>query len=87
MKKEFKKYQVHYLFLVVVLFFGFLSFLLVGNDHLMQFRVAALTVAAYTGWGVVHHLLKGDLYLKIVVEYVLVAVLVLVLLWTVLLRV
>ncbi|MCL5675862.1 MAG: hypothetical protein M1120_01915 [Patescibacteria group bacterium] len=84
--KEFKKYGVHYLFLLIILSFGLTSFLAVSKDHDLQFRVAVLTVAAYTGWGFVHHLLKGDLYLKVVVEYVLVAALVIVLLWTVLLR-
>lgn len=85
--KDFKTYRVHYAFLLIILFLGLISFLVMASDPNLQFRIAVLTVLAYVGWGIVHHLLKGDLYLKIVVEYVLVAALVMVLLWTVLLRV
>ncbi len=87
MKKEFSIYRVHYAFLFIILFFGFISFLATASDHVLQFRIAVLTALAYVGWGFIHHTLKGDLFLKIVVEYMLVAALVLVLLWTVLLRV
>lgn len=86
MKKEFKEYLVHYLFLFIILAFGFGSFLAVGYDHSLQFRIAILTVSAYTVWGIIHHFAKGDLYVKVVIEYVLIAALVLLLLWAVLLR-
>ena len=41
----------------------------------MQFIIALLTALLYVGWGIVHHYLDRDLHYKSVVEYVLIALL------------
>lgn len=45
-----------------------------------QYIVILATSGLYVFWGIVHHLIKGDFHLKIVVEYLLIAILAVVLL-------
>lgn len=53
-------------------FFIFLLSLFKG-DRTAQFTIMLFFAAVYVGWGIVHHHLNRTLYLKIVVEYILIA--------------
>jgi len=68
-KEEIKKYPLDY----AILFIGLISFLLVFVQffHLpkAQKPILAATVAFYFFWGILHHLLRNHLNLRIVLEY------------------
>lgn len=87
MIEDIKKHLLHYLFLAIILFFGFVVFLLVGFDKTLQMNIAVLTIVSYFLWGMIHHFLKDDLHLKIVIEYLLITALSLVLILSLLYRI
>ncbi|MBI3980823.1 hypothetical protein HY345_02385 [Candidatus Microgenomates bacterium] len=86
MTKEIKKYLFHYLFLAIILFFGVVIFMMVGFDKTLQLNVAILTIASYFLWGIIHHFLKDDLHIKVVIEYLLITALSLILVLSLLYR-
>ncbi|MBI3379774.1 hypothetical protein HY029_03410 [Candidatus Gottesmanbacteria bacterium] len=75
MKKDTHFHILHYLVLIVILLSAVVAFFALAGNHRMQFQVAIMTSFIYFLWGVVHHHLEGDLHPKIVVEYLLVALL------------
>ncbi len=75
MLADLKKHSTHYTILAVWLSFGFILFALFRSNDYMQLLAVQLIAAGYFIWGLVHHLLLGDLKGKIVLEYLLVAVL------------
>lgn len=70
-----RKHIFPYLILVLILSFGFGSLMIFSGNKFLQFKIGVVTAFLYVVWGVVHHLLEGSLYLKIVVEYIFVALL------------
>lgn len=81
MLEDFEKHVIHYLILFIILGFGLLGFWYFSYQIAFQ-RAIVLTMAIlYVGWGVVHHLLEGNLNYKIVVEYTSMALLAATLLW------
>lgn len=75
---------LHYFVLVLILSGGVAAFFYASPNILLQFVVGALTSGAYVLWGAIYHLIKKDLHLKVMVEYVLVGAIAVVLLATVL---
>ena len=74
----FKKTHDHigyYIFLVLILVFGFLLVSLFSPNKQMQVAVIILTALSYCVWGILHHLINHDLHAKIVVEYILIGIL------------
>ena len=74
--KRLKHLQLlHYLVLGIILSVGlaFVSYYS-GNPN-QQFTIIMLTGALYVLWGLILHAVEGDLHPKIVVEYVLIAML------------
>lgn len=70
----------HYTVLIFMLILGITFIFLFSGQPDKQFISAVIISAAYFLWGVVHHKLEGDLHPKIVVEYLLIALLALLLL-------
>lgn len=71
----------YYLILVLLLSLGVATiFNFAGNPN-MQFLIIVITSILYFLWGVVHHWLEGDLHPKIVVEYLLISILAIFLLY------
>lgn len=73
--KDIKAHLSHYLVLVFILLFGGFSFLYFQANPQAQIMSAFLTASFYVLWGIVHHLLEGNLHLRIVIEYVAVSLL------------
>ncbi len=69
--KDFK----HYLALLAILSIGFGFFWMFNYNREAQIGVTLALSAAYALWGIVHHLLKKELHLRIILEYILVALL------------
>lgn len=84
--KKFASHISHYISLFGILAAGTLAFFLFPWDKTFQASAALATAVAYVVWGIVHHVYHEDLYLAVLVEYVIVASLGLVLVFSVLLR-
>ena len=51
-----------------------LSFFFSAANPDKQFSISIYTSVAYFIWGMVHHRIEGDLHPKIVIEYLLIAI-------------
>lgn len=80
MDKNHHFHIIHYLVLAVFLGLALVLFYLADGNHQYQFKIAIFTSALYFIWGVIHHRLEGDLHPRIVVEYLLIALLAVILL-------
>ena len=67
------KHSAYYIFLIVILVLGFL---LAYNSSNRSFQIGAVIVTTffYVLWGIIHHLINHDLNVKIVIEYILIGV-------------
>lgn len=65
----------HYLALMAILSVGLGAFLFFSYNHSAQIGIIIALSAAYVVWGIIHHTLKKELHLRIILEYFLVAVL------------
>lgn len=75
MYKNFKKHLGYYLSLITILVLGLALVLLASPNIDLQVIITLLTVFFYILWGLFHHLTNHELTAKIVIEYVLVGVL------------
>ena len=85
--EEIKEHFGHYIILLFILVFGILAFLHFQRYPQAQIMSVFLTASFYVLWGIVHHYLEGDLHIRVVMEYVAVALLGFLILWTVINRV
>lgn len=86
MKKTARNIQ-HFLPLIGILGAGLLAFFLFSYDQKFQLAAIIATAAGYIAWGIVHHVMKKDISFEVVLEYVIVAILGVIIVWSVLLRV
>jgi len=84
--KNFAKHLPHYLALFGVLIVGALAFYLFSYDRAFQAAVAIAVAIAYVAWGIVHHSIHRDLHFSVFIEYLLVAALGLVIVFSLLFR-
>lgn len=75
MERDKRFHISHYLMLIFILSLGITGFFYFQGDPNRQFMVAVITSFLYFTWGIIHHQQEGDLHPKIVVEYLLIAVL------------
>lgn len=75
MLKDIHLHLTHYFFLLSILVLGIVSFFLFGAYPTKQFGVVIISAILYIIWGIAHHHLEGNLHIKIVVEYTLIALL------------
>ncbi len=73
---------LHTLVLFFILVGGIVTFWMAQGNSGLQMTVGIMTAAAYVFWGIIHHMLAGDLHRKVVIEYVLVGAIAVVLLMT-----
>ncbi|OGG26643.1 hypothetical protein A2960_00530 [Candidatus Gottesmanbacteria bacterium RIFCSPLOWO2_01_FULL_39_12b] len=66
---------VHYLSLILIFVVGGYFFYYFRPFPDKQFAVATAGAIIYILWGVIHHLVEGDFHLKIMVEYLVIAIL------------
>lgn len=78
--KDLYFHFLYYLVLITILGLGIILFYLFAGNSQRQFTVIIATSITYFLWGVVYHKLEGDLHPKIVVEYLLIALLAILLL-------
>ena len=76
--------HLHMVVLFVILGFSLFTFTLLGGKRDLQFLVGFMSALSYIMWGIIYHVIEHDLYPRVVLEYVLVATVGMVLLYTVL---
>lgn len=89
MKKIFediKEHLGHYLVLLFILSFGAFAFVYFQRFPQSQIVSLFLTASFYVLWGIIHHYLEGDLHLRIIFEYLAVALLGFLILWSMIMR-
>jgi len=84
--RSFARHLPHYLSLFGILIAGFAGLILFSYDRNFQVSVAIATAASYVAWGIVHHWLYKDLHLETVIEYVAIAILGLVIIFSMIVR-
>lgn len=85
--KTFFKHLPHYTALFGILIAGFAGLILFSYDKNFQIAIAIALAVAYVSWGIVHHFLHKDLHIETVVEYVAIAALGLIILFSLVIRV
>jgi hypothetical protein len=73
---------IQYIVLTCILLGGLGAFFYVRPNELLQFVVGVATSVAYVVWGILHHMMKKDLHMRVVIEYILMGAIAIVLLAT-----
>lgn len=73
--KDFAKDLPHYMLLIGILLAGFAGLILFSYDQNFQIAVAIATGISYVSWGLIHHHIHRDLHFEVFMEYLAVAVL------------
>lgn len=77
---------INYLFLLLILFTGFWTIVYFKNDRHVQVFSAFLMSSGYVIWGAMHHLSLKSFRIKVMVEYVVFALIVFAILTILILR-
>jgi predicted PurR-regulated permease PerM len=85
--QKYTHHLPHYISLFGILAAGAIAFALFNYDRTLQVSVAIAVAFAYIAWGLVHHYLHRDLYVEVMIEYIVVAALGLVILFSLIFRV
>lgn len=75
MFRKLKKHVGYYTSLFLIFFLGFILTVLATPDIRLQSIIILLTVFFYVLWGILHHLINHELTIRIMIEYVLIGVL------------
>jgi EamA domain-containing membrane protein RarD len=84
--KHLTKHLPHYISLGAILIAGIVGFWVFQYDRLFQASVAVAVAVSYVVWGIVHHSIHDDLHASVVVEYLLVASLGLIIVFSLIFR-
>lgn len=84
--KHFLKHLSHYSVLFGILLAGFSGLILFSYDKAFQVATASALVMSYAAWGITHHYLDKELTFETVLEYIVVAVLGFVIIFTLIIR-
>ena len=84
--KSITKHLSHYMALFGILLAGFAGLILFSYDKNFQVAVALALSLSYVAWGLAHHYLHKDLHLETFIEYLVVAALGFVIIFSLLLR-
>ena len=70
-----KKHLAYYISLLIFLVLGIVLMISVSPDRFMQMIILIALSVLYAVIGIIHHLINHDLVFKIMIEYVLIAML------------
>jgi hypothetical protein len=84
--RHFLKHLSHYTVLFGILLAGFIGLVLFSYDKAFQVAVATALVLSYASWGIAHHYLDHELRLETVIEYIVVAILGFVIIFSLIIR-
>lgn len=86
MTQKITRHLQHYLPLLGIFVVGVIGFTYFSYDTNFQAAIAIGMAAAYISWGVVHHYIHRDLHTSVFVEYAIIALLGLTIVFTILFR-
>ncbi|MEK7160381.1 MAG: hypothetical protein AAB702_02775 [Patescibacteria group bacterium] len=75
MHKKLKTHKGYYLSLLTILVLGLLLTFLATPDFILQVIIILVTIFFYVFWGILHHLLNHELTPRIMIEYMLIGLL------------
>lgn len=81
--KHFKRHHYHLIILAAIMGLGVITFFSLSGNRSLQLLVGIVTTVAYVIWGLMHHAIEGDLYKKVMVEYLLVGAIAIIVLLTI----
>ena len=84
--RKFVKDIHHYTPLISILLAGIGGFVIFSYDHIFQGVIALAVATAYVIWGLIHHKIHHDLTFSVVVEYLVIAILGLTIIFSLVLR-
>jgi len=84
--QETRHQLIHYSVLVLMMNIIFGAFLFFGFNRTYQMIIVLMAGLAYVLWGMIHHHVNDDLHLKVIMEYVLVALLAEMIIFSLILR-
>ena len=84
--KSLTKHLSHYMALFGILFAGFAGLILFSYDKNFQVAVTLALSVSYVAWGITHHYLHKDLHIETFFEYLAVAILGFVIIFSLVLR-
>lgn len=84
--RSISKHLPHYFALFGILAAGVVAFGLFSYDRVFQMAISVALAASYVAWGIAHHLIHRDLHFSVIVEYIVVASLGLVVIFSLLFR-
>jgi cobalamin synthase len=87
MFKQISRHFPHYFPLIGIFLAGIAGFIFFSYDRVFQMLVGICIAVSYVVWGLIHHFLHRDLYLAVVIEYIAVAILGLVVVFSLLFNV
>jgi hypothetical protein len=76
----------HYTSLVAILLAGTILFIIFSYSSYLEAAIAISLALSYVTWGIIHHYLHHDLHFSVFVEYVAVAALGLVIIFSLIFR-
>ena len=84
--KDFTKHISHYTALFGILIASFAGLILFSYDKGLQIAVAMALSISYVAWGITHHYLHKDLHIETLIEYIVVALLGFVIIFSLIIR-
>lgn len=63
---------IEYIVLLGIVGGGLTAYIYTAPNTNLQFFVSIITAASYVAWGCIHHAMKKDLHIRVVIEYVLI---------------
>ena len=84
--KKMSRYIQHYLPLLGIFTVGILGFTLFSYDKIFQAALVLAVATAYVAWGIIHHHIHEDLHSSVIIEYLAIAVLGVVVIFSLLFR-
>lgn len=84
--KNIARHLPHYTSLFGILLLGALGFVFFSYDRVFQMGVALAVAVSYVVWGIITHSIHGDIRFSVVLEYTVVAILGLILVFSLLMR-
>lgn len=80
------KHLSHYTVLLGIILVSFFGLILFSYDKIFQVAISFALALSYITWGLVHHYLNKDLHVETFIEYLVVAILGFVILFTMVIR-
>lgn len=79
-----KVHILHFIVLLLILSAGVGMFFSAQGNTGLQLMIGVVTSIAYVAWGIIHHVMQGDLHRKVMIEYVFIGGIAIILLFIVL---